>query len=259
MLAQEAIGHDPEAAFSYALKMIDAASRAGMEREQVTWAVPSIASQLASSKAPEKGEQLYQQLFALFNSWSADTLQPGLQAAQSYVQFLLSQESRRNEVGGAIERYRNLLIASRGEGTGVQEEALRMTIELEGNRGAFARAVIVGQDLVALEESLSGSTSDPYLYALETLAGSYQAAGNVEQALAVRRQAIGISDLVSTGNDPRRIQSRMNAANLLVQLERFDEAGTLATEALEIAQAMRPPQVMEIRPRAEQILKMRKP
>jgi tetratricopeptide (TPR) repeat protein len=257
-LAQGAIGRDGEAAFNYALKMLDTASRGGPEREQVISQVISIASQFVSVNEPAKGEQLYQRLFATVGAWSADTTQPGLLAAQNYVQFLMSQENRRNEVVGAIERYRNLLITARGEGTGWQEEALRMTIQLEDARGALARTVIAGQDLVALEESLSGSTSEPYLNALETLAGAYQAVGNMEQALALRRQAIGISDLVSTGNDTHRVATRIETAELLAQLDQLDEAKTMATEALAIVQTMRPPQVPQFRSRVEQVLKLQK-
>jgi tetratricopeptide (TPR) repeat protein len=253
-LAQGAIGRDDGAAFSYAMQALDAASRAGAERDQSMWRLPSIASRLA----PDKAEQLWQRVLALTESWSSDSMQMALQATQGYVQFLVSQENPRDEAPAAIERYRRLLIASRGQGTGWQEETLRMTIDLESRRGALGRAVIVGQDLVALEESLNGTTSVPYLHALETLARSYQAANNVEQALALRRQAIGISDLISAGNDTNRVSTRIEAAWLLVQLERLDEAKSVAADALTVAQSMPPAQVQGYRYRAEQILKTQK-
>ena len=59
-------------------------------------------------------------------------------------------------------------------------------------------------------------------------------------------------------NDPRRSQTRINAAFALARQRQFDEAEGLATEAVAIAQSLRPPQADSYVQQLRQIRLMRK-
>jgi tetratricopeptide (TPR) repeat protein len=248
---------NPDEAFSLTLQAMDATPRAA-DRDQIAWQVPNIASILAAKKAPEKGEQLYQQLFEVVQSWSLDNLQPLLTVAQTYTRFLMGQKDRAAEVPEAIERYRKILMSARGAGTGYLADALRLTIEFERSHGGSAkRALLAAQDLLAMEESLSGSTSEPYLQAIGTLADLYGAGGDFERALPLRQQTVAIGDLVYSANDRRRAQTRINVAFALARQRQFDEAERLASEAVVIAQSMRPSQAEQFTRQLGEIRKMR--
>ncbi len=248
-------GGNLDEAFHLALEAIDAAPRAP-DREQITWQAANIAEALANQKAAHLADQLYQRLFALVRSWSADTIQPLSQVSQHYVRFLMRHD-RRDEAPDAIERYRDVLLTARGTGTGWLEEVLRLSIEVEGSRGSSGSALRAAQDLLALEESLSGTTSEPYLRAVETLAGVYESSGDGERVTPLRRQAVAIADVISPANDPRRGFVRMNAAFGLARLRQFEEAERLAEEAVSIGQRLRPPQPNMFAGQLEQIRRMR--
>src|ERR1039457_4453184 len=96
-------GDKPEEAFSLALQAMEAAPRAA-DREQIAWQVPGIASGLANKNAPAKAEQLYQHLFGIVQSWSADNQQPLLNVAQRYPRFLMAQKDRQVQPAAALER-----------------------------------------------------------------------------------------------------------------------------------------------------------
>jgi tetratricopeptide (TPR) repeat protein len=235
---------------------MDAAGHA-VDRDQAVWQVPSIAATLANTKAPDKAEQLYQRLFGLVESWSADTLQPILNVLQNYPRFLMQQQDRWPEVPGAIERYRSALTTARGEGTGWLEEALRLSIDFERAHGSQARALSAAQDLLTLEESLNGNTSEPYLRAAETLAEVCESTGDSGRALPLRRQTVAIADLVFPASDARRGYIRIQVALALARQRQFDEAERLANEALAIGETMRPPQANSFAQQLEQIRQMK--
>ena len=191
---------DTEAAFSQAMQAIGLAS--GINgREQIAWQLPNIAERLASRKAMAKAEQLYQNLFATVESWSADSMQPMLTVAQNYVHFL-TQHDRGGEVPAAVERYQKLLVAAHGPSSGHLAEPLHMTIEFERYHGSPKRGLLAAQDLLTLQESLSGSTSEPYLHTLQEVAQLYEATEDSPTSILMQRQAIGIADLVYRSNDP---------------------------------------------------------
>jgi tetratricopeptide (TPR) repeat protein len=225
-------------AFNLAMKAMDTASLA-LDRDQVAFQVPSLAAVLANKKASDKAEQLYQRLFGLVQSWSSDAVQPLLTVMQNYPRFLMQQNSRWEEVPDAIDRYRTTLITARGADTGWLEDVVRLTIDFERQRGSLEMALPAAQNLVALEESLDGNTSEPYLHALETLADIYVAT-DPGRTLALRRQTVVIGDLVYSANDTRRGFTRINAALALAQQGQFEEAEDLASEAVAIGRRTQP-------------------
>ncbi len=250
-----ASGGNPEEAFSLTLEALAAAPQAS-DREQIAWQVPGIAGILAA-KSPAKADQLYQHLFGIVRSWSSDSLQPLLNVAQNYPRFLMGQKDRLTEVPEAIEAYRKALMNARGEGTGHLWEPLQMTIDYERFHGSAKRAMLAAQDLLALEESLNGSTSEGYLDALETQAGLYEAGNENERAVRLHRQTVAIGDLVYSANDARRGSTRTRLAFGLAREQQFDEAERLAREAVAIGQQMHPSQAAQFTPQLETIRKMR--
>jgi hypothetical protein len=229
---------DVDTAFTIALHALDAAAGSS-DREQAGWQVPGIADAMAARKVPERGEQLYQRLFEVLESWQVDTRQPMLNALQQYPRFLMNQKNRWLEVPAAIERYRNALTAARGAGTGAVENALHLTIDFDRISGR--NDVRPAEELVALEESLSGATSQPYLQAIETLAGVYQASGNPARALPLHRQIVAIADVVYPAKEVQRGFVRINAALAFARAAQFDEAERLANQAAAIAKTTTPP------------------
>jgi tetratricopeptide (TPR) repeat protein len=251
-------GNNPEEAFSLTLAAMAAAPRA-VDREQIAWQVPGIASALANKKAPVMAEQLYQHLFGIVQGWSADNQQPLLNVAQSYPRFLMAQKERRADVPEAIERYRKMLMSARGAATGHLREPLQMTVEFERSHGSEKRALLAAEDLLALEASLSGVTSEPYLQAVEMLGDLYEAGGDHERSVRLFRQAVAIGDLVFSAPDPRRGSSRIRLAFALAQMGEFDEAERLANEAVALGKQMRPPQAEPFTSQLEHIRKMKPP
>lgn len=253
---QAADTDDTEAAFSQAMQAIGLASNIN-GREQIAWQLPNIAERLASKKAMAKAEQLYQNLFATVESWSADSVQPMLTVAQNYVHFL-TQHDRGGEVAAAVERYQKLLAAAHGPSSGHLTEPLQMTIQFERYHGSPKRALLAAQDLLTLQESLSGSTSEPYLHNLQQVAELYEANEDSARSILMRRQAIGIADLVYRSNDTQRAYPRMSLAMHLAQHKEFDEAERLAEEAVAIGESAHPPQGNDFAQQLQQIRSMRK-
>lgn len=214
---------------------LDQAS-AAVDRESAIWAVTNVASALAMHNAADRADMLYQRLFNLVESWSSNTLQPLTTVEQNYVRYL-NQQQRWTEVPAALERYRNTLVDANGAGTGRMEEALRLTFDIANSQQSHAQALTVAQEMVALEESLSGNTSEPYLNALETLAQAREQNGDRAGSLPLRTRAIEIADLVYGPDDLRRALTRMTAAWTFANQRQFAEAEKLAAEAIEIGAA----------------------
>ena len=229
---------DVDEAFGLALQAIDAAPRAA-DREQIGWVVTSVAGSLAARKGDDKALLVYQRLFSLVESWSADSLQPLLTVTENYTRFLIGQRAHWAEVPAAIERYRTLLITAHGAESGSLGDALRMTIDFERNRHAPPMSLTPAEDLLALEESLSGTTSEPYLRALRDLAQVHDYNGDRQRSLPLRLQMVAIADRVLNANDPQRGSIRMEAARALAVQGQFDEAERLAAEAVAIGQSMK--------------------
>ena len=62
-------------AFGLSLEAMGSASRA-VDRDQIGWQISNIATSFSNQKQFERAEQLYQQMLALVDSWSADHTQP---------------------------------------------------------------------------------------------------------------------------------------------------------------------------------------
>ncbi len=243
-------------AFALAMQAMDAAPRS-QNRDQVGWQVPSIASSLSAGRETANGELLYRRAFALTESWSADSLQPLVNLASNYALFLIMQRDRQADVPAAIERYRNLLVASAGEDSGTLEEALRLTINFERARTPSRASPIPAQGLVAFEESVNGITSEPYLRALRTLAETYAHNGDRGREIPVRKRTVEIADLVYLANDQQRSQTRVDAALALAHQGQFDEADQLAAEAAAIGQAVKPARGVSFEYAIQEIRKIR--
>ena len=247
---------NPEEAFNLTLEALEAAPRA-TDRDQVAWHVPNIAANLAARKAPAKAEQLYQHLFGTAQSWSAENLQPILNVAQYYARFLMNQKDRQSDAPEAIDRYRKLLMTAHGAATGHLQDPLEMTIDFERSHGSPKEALLAAQDLLALEESLSGATSEPYLHAVQTLASLYETGGDNQRAIHLLRQAVVIGDLALPFNDARRGNTRTHLAFALTREKQFDEAERLVNEAIAIGKQMHPSQADQFVRQLEEIRKMR--
>lgn len=244
-------------AYDLALDAIDGAPQA-VDGQQVEWSVPQVAHALAANKEPAKAEQLFQRLFALAQTWKVDSMQPLITVTQSYEAFLTNQRDRRSEVPAAIEQYRSALIDANGPDSGSMAEPLRMKIAFEQSASQWANAQASARDLLELQESLSGDTSEPYLVDVQTAARAYEGSGDSARALALLRKAITIADLLGApNNDWRRSQTRMDTAMLLARMGQFDEAETLGAEAVAMQRPMRQPNVA-LSQQLEQIRQMRR-
>jgi tetratricopeptide (TPR) repeat protein len=245
-------------AFAITLEAMNAAGHAA-DRESIVSLVWSIANGLAAwtpsdPKAAEKGRQLFDRLFVLVDGWSDQTRRPQIEARERYFQFVRGP-FRGGKMGeDALARYREVLIAARGESTGWMEQVLQLKLQLP-DLGERSRRLSVARELVELEEALSGATSEPYLRAVQTLAITHENAGDLSDALRLRMQAVAIADLVSEPGDSRRGYTRTQAAYTLARLGRFDEAEKLIDEAMAIK--LRPPQPNLFQSQAEEIQRMK--
>jgi tetratricopeptide (TPR) repeat protein len=228
-------------AYGLALHAIDTAAYAA-DGGQVEWRVPQIAQALAASKEPAKAEQLFQRLFAMAESRSVDSMQPLIAVTQHYVRFLMSQPERLGEVPAAIERCRRVLIDANGPESASLAEPVRMKLEFARSRSQWEKVDGTARELLELQESLSGNTSDLYLTDLQNVARVYQAAGDSVRALPLFRKAVAVADLLATPNDAwLRSQTRMDAALALARLGQFDEAEALGEQAVALQAAQHTP------------------
>src|SRR5439155_12743307 len=161
------------------------------------------------------------------------------------------QKNRWGEAPAAMERYRENLVQARGAETSELEQVMKMRIEFARARGASGEAVQAAEELLAFEESLSGTTSAAYMRAAQTAAGVYQFTGNPERALALHRQIISIADVTLSPNEAQRGYVRINAAFAFANARQFDEAERLANEAVAVGERMRPPQTKAFAPQAD--------
>jgi hypothetical protein len=231
-------------AFNLTLQALDSAHSAS-ELERAYW----MAHMLVSRQAPAKAEVIYRRAIALAERWSAATVAPLLTAQENYAAALRNQQ-RWGDFEQAIERYRAMLTAARGAATGWLEDLVRV-------RAATGDALVASQELVALEESLDGATSEPYLLATETLANVMETRGARAGALPLHRGIVTIGDLVYAANDSRRAAFRVTAAMAYAGEGQFEEAEALAREAVAIGQHVQPPQPGAFANELQQILQMK--
>jgi len=118
--------------------------------------------------------------------WSRPEI-PSLTARQQYVRFLF-RPGHWEQAADAIAAYREALTAAHGEGTGWMEEALNLTVDLERGRNS-GKALPAARDLLALEESLAGKTSEPCLRGLEVLASATEQTDDPSSAAAAAPQS----------------------------------------------------------------------
>jgi len=214
------------------------------------------AQALALQRAPVKADEIYRRTMALAESWSAATVSPLLSAQQNYAEALRNQQ-RWSEFDQAVECYSATLISARGAGTGWVEDSLRLRAG-NLNSGRLPDALAASQEMVQLEESLSGDTSEPYLRAIETLANAMEANEDPAGALPLRRKVVTLADLVYTGsNDSRRATVRIDAAMTYARSGQFDEAEALAREAVAMSANMHSAQSAFATSSLQQILQMR--
>jgi hypothetical protein len=255
--AQTAINQgNVDEAVSLALDAIASASSAP-DGEQVAWQVPNLAAQMANRKAPEKGEQIYWALFPLLEARSVDNVGALTQALQQYARFLMGQNDRWGDAALAIDRYRDNVVAAQGIDTAGMVQVQQLRIELAQIKGAHEEAVQKAEELLALEESLSGITSTPYLHVAQTAANVYQSSGKMDRALALHGQIVAIADRTLPARDAQRGFLRMNAAMAFARARQFDQAERLANEAIAVGEALYPPRTDVFRSQAEQIQKMK--
>lgn len=228
-------------AFTLALRAIDAAPGAEDGR-QVGWMLPQIANALAGREQPGRAEQLFERLFGVVETWSQSDVQPMIQAAQSYVQYLIGRPDRAADVPAAIERYRAILIEANGPESARMLEVLRTTIQFERTHSETDRAIASAQELLRLQESFSGNTSEFYLNDLQFAAGVYQSTGDAAGALPLLRRAVTIADAIAfpPQGDYRRASTRMALAQVLAVLHQFDEAEALGQEAVTLQKNLAP-------------------
>jgi len=240
--AQAAVNqHRLDDAYDLAMHALDAAAQAA-DGQQVDWQVPQIAHTLAANEEPAKAERLFQRLFALAQSRSVDTMQPLIAVTQNYARFLMNQPDRLREVPAAIEQYRRVLSDANGPDSATLVEPLRMEVEFAQSHSQYEKADAAARELLDLQETLSGNTSEFYLRDLQSAARVYEAAGDSARALPLFRKAIVAADLLATpNNDWRRAETRMDTALALARLGQFDEAEALGEEAVALERTMRTP------------------
>jgi tetratricopeptide (TPR) repeat protein len=228
-----------------------------VDGQQVDWLVPQVAGRLAATHEPAKAEQLFRRLFALEQSRSVENLQPLIAVTQMYARFLMDQPERTGEAAAAIEEYGRVLTDANGPESASMAEPLRLRIEFERARGEWENAEASARELLELQESFSGNTSDAYLGDLQNMARLYEAAGDTAHAAVLLRKAIGIADLNATPNNAwLRSATRMEAAMALARLGQFDEAETLAEAGVALEGKSRVPRTQPSQ-ELEQIREMR--
>jgi hypothetical protein len=169
----------------------------------------------------------------------------------------MGQKNRWGDAALAIDGYRDSVVASQGADTAGIAQVQRLEIEFAQIKGAHDEAEQRAEDLLTFEESLSGTTSRPYLQAAQTAASVFQSAGKIDRALALHRQIVAIADRTLAATDIQRGFLRINAAMAFAGARQFEEAERLANEAVTIGQNLHPPRTDLFQRQAEQIQRMK--
>ena len=184
----------PDEAFSLTIQAIGAASSSPRRDSLGYWQISQIADRMAA-KQPARAEELYRNLLATAESWTADTVGPLEQTTAAYAGYLAGQPDRqgaRRPPSSATE----LASSARGEDAAALA-ALDLSMSVARTQESGSRIIALAQEKLQLEESLTGPTSLPYLSALRTLAGGYQQNCDTAQALPLYRQIIAVTDLTA--------------------------------------------------------------
>jgi tetratricopeptide (TPR) repeat protein len=222
----------PADAHRLTLDAIDIAPQAA-DGQQIALRVPLIATSLAMEAEQDMAEELYDRVFVIAQTWKASTMEPLITLARARAAFLQNRPERLPEVPAAIAQYRRVLVEANGPDSASLAEPVRMRLEFDRAHSRWLQADAAARELMEIQESLSGRTSDPYLRDLQIAARTYEAAGDYGRALPLFREAVHLSDLLATPNNPtRRSQSRMDAALALAGAGQFDEAERLGEEAV---------------------------
>jgi tetratricopeptide (TPR) repeat protein len=243
-----------EQAVQFVRTAIDKAPQA-LDREQLAWGV-SMTADLIVAKNPVAADGLYRSVITTVESWSEDTVLPLLNLYPSYARFLMQQQ-RWGDAANVIDAYRSALTTARGEDTGWLEDVLQLRIEAARRSNTPESGVEAANEFLALEERVTGTTSEPYLRALETLAEMLDSTGDFGWSLPLRRQAVTTVDLVSTPAEVRRGYTRMNAAFALARVQQFEEAEQLGSQAVAISESLHPPQPELFAAQLQQIRQMK--
>lgn len=258
--AQKAINaHQLDDAYRLALHAVDSATY-GAAANQFEWRIPSIANAFANNHESAKAEQLFRRLIAFAQTNSAYNGQQLINTLQSYARFLMGHKDRAGDVPAAIEAFSSASVSANGPESASVAEPLRLKLEFARDQSQWGAADAAARELLQLQESLTGNTSQPYLRDLQQAALTYEAAKEYARALPLRRQAILVADLVAPPNrtpDWQRAQTRMDTAMTLAHLGQFDEAESLAEEAATMRAAQRSPRP-PMSPEVGQIRQMKK-
>ena len=253
---RDAMAGKLDQAYELALSVIASSDTRSGRSELIAMQTGSIAQRLGSSENPERGVQLFRRIADLAANCAAANLQPVVQVRREYASFLMNRQ-RWNDAQDAIQSFRDAVIEGSGKQSGALTEPLRMEVELANRRGDHEQAAVSAEALLALEESLSGKTSEPYLEALQNLAAQIDGGGESRRAAGLLLQALRISDLVYPAADIRRAFVRTRVASLLARQGQFDDAERLVTEAIEIGTSAQPSNVDGFRSQLAEIRRMR--
>jgi tetratricopeptide (TPR) repeat protein len=241
-----------EEALSRMREAMDRAWRA-WDRSRIVWYAPQVALALAQHNSAIAAQQVFDQLFSVLEVWAPDDPQPLLRAAEECLRFLISDENRRSEAPVVLDRLRYLQADAHGAGTQHVRQLLEFQLQLESARRAPAAELRIAQDLVEMEESLSGPTSVRYLEALHVLAVRRDANGDTDGALALHLRRIRIADEAFSNREVMPANVRIDAAHFLAHYRKHDEADRLADEALALSRNWRPDKARDIARQCEEI------
>lgn len=217
-LVLEAIGEAPSARDRFAL--VSQAS--------------NVAFMMAVHKGEDRAQQIWDRLFTTVATWDDPESMERL-----YQNFAQYQENRQKwtEAADALEKYREVLIANHGPGTGWLEDYYRRKIQLANRHLDKQAAAAAAREFLKFEVTLSGDTSEPYLNVMEVAAPALEAAGAQDEALALYRREVKVVDLVAEPNSGQRAMVRSNVALALAHAGEFEEAETLALQAAAISKS----------------------
>ena len=218
--------------------------------------ISQVADALVAGKLPGPADELYQRLFAAIPAWPDDNVWPLLLAEVDYVGFLWKQRDRWKDIPAAIDRYRNTLISAHGAGTGQMEKVLNMIIQNQNTGEPPEKVAAAAEDLLKLEESMSGPTSAAHLKAVETAASVFETA-NPKRAIQLRLRAVVLADLLAGPGSDYPAWVRRRSASSLAKLGRFDDAERLAREAVEIARRAHPSDKSQFEDLPDEIRKLK--
>jgi hypothetical protein len=224
---------------------------------QIAWQGPSIASALVQRKAYNEAQQIINGIIAVAQTRAVDSQQALTAATQGLIRALLNQKDRWPEIPPLLERYRSLQIEAHGAETSAVKDVVQMTLQFEQTRNSPGAALRAAEEMVDIESSLTGRTSEAYLAALFTLAGCQDRNGGFETALSTHQRRIEIADSAFSIRDEIRGRVRSEAAQFLANHGKFDDAERLLDQALQLSKNWQHPNASFFTQQRERIRRMR--